>query len=78
MDRSCNRPIPGYDEVRKVWNGMIDKHPALIARCTGTADVVAALQLARDHDLRVAVRGAGTTWPATPSTMTGWSSTCPG
>ena len=48
-----------YAEVCQVWNGMIDKHPALIARCLGTADVVAALQFARKHDLRVAVRGAG-------------------
>jgi FAD/FMN-containing dehydrogenase len=50
---------PRYDAARKVWNGMIDKYPALIARCTGTADVVAAVQFARGHDLPVAVRGGG-------------------
>ncbi len=50
---------PRYDEARRVWNGMIDKHPALIARCMGTADVVAAVQFARAHDLLVAVRGGG-------------------
>jgi FAD/FMN-containing dehydrogenase len=48
-----------YDEARRVWNSMIDKHPALIARCTGTADVVAAVQFARANGLPVAVRGGG-------------------
>ena len=37
----------GYDEVRRVWNGMVDKRPALIARCAGTADVVASVRFAR-------------------------------
>ncbi|HET7035763.1 MAG TPA: FAD-binding oxidoreductase [Thermomicrobiaceae bacterium] len=49
----------GYDAARKVWNAMIDKRPALIALCTGTADVVAAVNVARDFDLPVAVRGGG-------------------
>lgn len=49
----------GYDAVRKVWNGMIDKRPALIVRCTGTSDVVDAVTFARDHDLLVSVRGGG-------------------
>lgn len=48
-----------YDDARQVWNGMIDKYPAAIARCTGTADVVAAVEFARDHDLFPAVRGGG-------------------
>ncbi|RIK37590.1 MAG: hypothetical protein DCC58_17795, partial [Chloroflexi bacterium] len=48
-----------YDDARKVWNGMIDKRPALIARCTGTADVVACVRFAAEHDLLVAVRGGG-------------------
>jgi FAD/FMN-containing dehydrogenase len=50
---------PDYDRVRKVWNGMIDKRPALIVRCAGTADVVDAVTFARDHDLLVSVRGGG-------------------
>ncbi len=49
----------GYDETRRVWNGMIDKRPALIARCTGTADVIAAVTFAREHELVVSVRGGG-------------------
>jgi FAD/FMN-containing dehydrogenase len=54
--------LPGdeaYDEVRAVYNGMIDKRPALIARCTGTADVIEAVRFAREHDLVIAVRGGG-------------------
>jgi FAD/FMN-containing dehydrogenase len=50
---------PEYDAARRVWNGMIDKYPALIARCTGVADVIAAVNFAREHDLLVAVRGGG-------------------
>lgn len=48
-----------YGEARKLWNAMIGKRPALIARCTGTADVAAALGFAREHGLEVAVRGGG-------------------
>ena len=49
----------GYDSARAVWNGMIDRRPALIARCHGVADVIAALRFARSQDLLVAVRGGG-------------------
>src|SRR5439155_17782852 len=54
--------VPGdsdYDAARVVWNGMIDRFPAIVARCTGTADVIAAVRFALDHDLVVAVRGGG-------------------
>src|SRR5262249_18834084 len=49
----------GYHEARRVWNGAIDRHPALIARCAGTDDVVTAVRFAREHDLVIAVRGGG-------------------
>jgi FAD/FMN-containing dehydrogenase len=49
----------GYDEARKVFNGMIDRSPALIARCGGPDDVVAAVNLAREHRLPLSVYGGG-------------------
>jgi FAD/FMN-containing dehydrogenase len=48
-----------YDEVRAVWNGQIDRHPALVVRCTGVADVLQAVAFAREHDLLLSVRGGG-------------------
>jgi FAD/FMN-containing dehydrogenase len=48
-----------YDHARKIWNGMIDKRPALIVRCTGPADVIDSVKFAREHDLLVSVRGGG-------------------
>ena len=55
------RQSADYDEVRVIWNGLYhDKHPALIARCTGVADVIDAVNFAREHKLLVAVRGGGT------------------
>jgi FAD/FMN-containing dehydrogenase len=54
--------LPGdveYDDTRKIWNAMIDRKPALIARCTGTADVVNCVKFARENNLLVSVRGGG-------------------
>ena len=48
-----------YETARKVYNGMIDRHPRLIVRCANVADVIAAVHFARDNDLLVAVRGGG-------------------
>lgn len=48
-----------YEETRKVWNAMIDRRPGLIARCTGTVDVVHAVRFARQHGLLCSVRGGG-------------------
>src|ERR671916_146602 len=54
---------PGYDDARGVWNGSIDRFPALIARCAGVADVIAAEKFAKDNGLLVAVRGGGDRFP---------------
>jgi FAD/FMN-containing dehydrogenase len=50
---------PEYESARKVWNGMIDRHPAVIARCKSVSDVQAAIRFGREHDLPIAIRGGG-------------------
>jgi FAD/FMN-containing dehydrogenase len=54
---------PSYEQQRRVWNGSIDRHPAVIARCAGAADVIAAVRFAKSHGLLVAVRGGGHSFP---------------
>jgi FAD/FMN-containing dehydrogenase len=54
--------LPGeddYDSTRRIWNAMIDRRPGVIVRCLGAADVIAAVNFARQHNLAVAVRGGG-------------------
>ena len=54
---------PSYEQHRRVWNGSIDRHPGLIARCAGIADVRSAIRFAREQGLLVAVRGGGHSFP---------------
>ena len=49
----------GYEDARSLWNGMIDREPAVIVRSTGTADVITAVDFAREHDRLLAIKGAG-------------------
>ena len=53
----------GYEQHRRVWNGSIDRHPALVVRCAGVADVMAAVRFAREHEVLTAVRGGGHSFP---------------
>ena len=62
----------GYDAARKIWNGMIDRRPALIARCAGAADVVRCVDFARAHNCSWQSAAAGTTSRAMPCAMAGW------
>lgn len=57
------RDDPGYDESREVYNAMIDKRPLAVVRCTGNADVVAAVNFARDNQLPLAIRGGAHSVP---------------
>src|SRR6476469_6607391 len=50
---------PGYDEARAIWNGLIDRRPALIVQCSGAADVVDAVNFAREQNLLVSIKGGG-------------------
>ena len=57
----------GYDEARALWNSMIDKRPSLIARCTGTADVINCVNFARENNLSVCVKSGGHNIAGLPS-----------
>jgi len=60
MEGSLVRPDdPSYETERLVWNGMIDRRPAFVAKCAGAADVVAVLEVVRAHDAQLTVRGGG-------------------
>jgi FAD/FMN-containing dehydrogenase len=62
---------PDFDDRRRVWNAEIDKHPAVIARCTSAADVVSAIGFARGHGLEIAVRGGAHNTAGTASSDDG-------
>ena len=49
----------GYDDARSIWNAMIDRRPALIARCLGVTDVVTCVNFAREHGLILSIKGGG-------------------
>jgi FAD/FMN-containing dehydrogenase len=49
----------GYDQARRIWNAMIDKRPALVARCSGDADVMRVVRFAADNELLLSVKGGG-------------------
>ena len=68
---------PDYDEARSLWNAMIDRRPALIARCAGAADVVEAVRFAGEHALLNSVKSGGHNIPGRRFATTAWSSTYP-
>jgi len=51
--------VPGYNEARSLWNGIVDRRPALIARCTNVTDVIAAVNFGREQNLVIAIKGGG-------------------
>jgi FAD/FMN-containing dehydrogenase len=57
------RNHPDYEEARRLYNGMIDKRPLVIARCADVADVIAAVNFGRDNEIRIAIRGGGHNGP---------------
>ncbi|MDQ3985755.1 MAG: FAD-binding oxidoreductase [Actinomycetota bacterium] len=61
------RENPDYDQHRQIWNGSINKHPTLIARCAGVADVMSAVRFARTTGLPAAVRSGGHSFPGQSS-----------
>ena len=75
--RLIQRGDADYDGARKLYNGMIDKRPRLIARCADVAAVIAAVNFGRDLGLKIAIRGGGHTGRDWQAWMTAWSSICP-
>jgi len=53
------REKDGYEDARRIWNGMIDRHPGIIARCSNSRDVIEAVKFARTYNLLTSVRGGG-------------------
>jgi len=65
--RLVTRSDSDYDEARSLYNAMIDKRPLLIAKCVDTADIIAAVNFGREHDLLIAIRGGGHNGPGLAS-----------
>ena len=65
--RLITRSDSDYDEARSLYNAMIDKRPLLIAKCVDTADIIAAVNFGREHDLLIAIRGGGHNGPGLAS-----------
>ena len=65
--RLITRSNSDYDEARSLYNAMIDKRPLLIAKCVDTADIIAAVNFGREHDLLIAIRGGGHNGPGLAS-----------
>ena len=63
---------PGYDEARKVYNGMIDKRPRMIVHCADVADVISCVNFARENEVLLAVRGGGHNGGGSAWPTTGW------
>src|SRR5438046_3110270 len=61
--RLVGRDDPDYDEARKIWNGSIDRRPALIARCAGVADVISTVKWSRTHGVPTTIRSGGHSFP---------------
>ena len=68
---------PDYDKARQIWNHVTGRHPALIVRCSGAADVISTVGFARSEGLPVTVRGGAHSVAGLSACDTGWSSTCP-
>ena len=66
-----------YESSRRIWNGMIDRRPAAIARCSGPADVMAAVRFSVDQNIYPAIRGGGHNAAGLPSSMVVLSWTYP-
>jgi FAD/FMN-containing dehydrogenase len=56
---ACTQGDPGYDEARTIWNAMIDRHPDIVIRCAGAADVIQAVRFANGHNLEISIRSGG-------------------
>lgn len=56
---ACLENGPGYEAARTIWNAMIDRHPGIVVRCAGAADVIEAVRFASDHGLEISIRGGG-------------------